>query len=116
MPGFLQHSFEITILCQFLLIAHRVVMAAVILHELVSFFFRTGNVSIWNERLTVISLHLCISSRSDISAESDIYVSRALDLLRQSGINSTNSAGNLMALKINRILSVLKSSKPQLSQ
>lgn len=37
----------------------------------------------------LISLHSCISSGSDISAESDHYISLALHLLRQSGINLT---------------------------
>lgn len=68
-------------------------MPAVILHDLVSFsfffffFFKQEMYQFGMKDL--ISLHSCISSGSDISAESDHYISLALHLLCQSGINLT---------------------------
>lgn len=58
----------------------------------------------------LISLHSCISSGSDISAESDHYVSLALNMLRQSGIklNSTRRSGNVSAVKVEAGLVLMK--------
>lgn len=97
-----QHSFQINILQHFLLIAHSAVMPAVILHGFVALFFSREMYQFGMKDL--ISLHSRISSGSDISAESDDYVSLALNSLRHSGIklNSTSSSGNVSALSKSR--------------
>lgn len=90
------HSFQITIWQHFLLIAQSAVMPAVM--TLCHFFFQREIYQFGMKGL--ISLHLCISPGSDIRAESDLYVSQALKLLRQSGIklNSAGSSGNVSTL------------------